>query len=448
MAQILVLDDNAAFRKTLCMALSSRGHDAIPASNGEDALKLAKTQAFDAAFIDMKMPGMNGLDFLDALKMIQPSVAGIILTGFGSIPDAVHAMKLGGFHYLTKPVDMKEIEEVLSQVLSIGYISRIPGDSSTEYHGIVGRNKAIRTVISLMKNVKDSRLPVLIFGESGTGKELIARALHYDSVRKKEPFIPVNCASLKHELLENELFGHVKGAFTGALASKEGLIKAADGGTLFIDEIADMDPLVQASLLRFMENGMVRPLGSSHEVKVSTRIVAAINRNIEEEVRAGRFRMDLYYRLNVCRINVPPLRSRLNDIPMLASHFVSIISENTGTPFSLSCDALLRLRQHSWPGNVRELFHTIQRAVLLDNGGIITQSSIDRSLECTVSPVENVNHEKEESETLEDSEISHILTCLENNKWNISKTALELKINRRTLQRKMTRYGIRNGEPV
>ncbi len=448
MARILVLDDNSGFRKTLCMALTCRGHEASPASNGKEALRLAKKQEFDAAFIDMKMPGMNGLDFLNALKNVQPSVAGIILTGFGSIPDAVHAMKIGGFHYLTTPVDLREIEDVLKQLPSNSTAGGMDDKGSTEYHGIVGANKTLKNVIEVIKNVKDSHLPVLIFGESGTGKELIARALHYDCARKDCPFIPVNCASLKNELLENELFGHVKGAFTGASVSKEGIIKAADGGTLFIDEIADMDPAVQASLLRFMENGMVRPLGSSHEVKVSTRVVAAINRNIEEEVRAGRFRMDLYYRLNVCRINVPPLRSRLNDIPLLVSHFISIISKNTGEPFSVAPDALLRLSKHTWPGNIRELFHTLQRAALLNKGGIITQRSIDRSLECTASTIDNLSWQKEESETLEDSEINHILTCLKNNKWNISKTALELKINRRTLQRKMTKYNISKAELV
>jgi len=448
MARILVIDDNARFRKTLCMALTGKGHDARPAPNGEDALGLAEKEHFDAAFIDMKMPGMSGLDFLDALKDVQPSVAGIILTGFGSIPDAVDSMKLGGFHYLTKPVSMQEIEKVLKQVVSRNGFCAICDNDSSEYHGIVGQNKTIKAVVEVIKNVKDSQLPVLIFGESGTGKELIARALHYDSVRKNSPFIPINCASLKYNLLENELFGHVKGAFTGAIASKEGIIKSADGGTLFIDEIADMDSVVQASLLRFLENGMVRPLGASQEIKVSTRIVAAINRNIEEEVRSGRFRMDLYYRLNVCRINVPPLRSRLDDIPLLVSHFVSIISKNIGAPFSLSPGALERLGEHTWPGNVRELFHTLQRAALLNRGKIITENLIEQSLEFTASPDDNFNREKETTETLKDGEISHIMTCLENNKWNISKTALELKINRRTLQRKMARYNIRRSEPV
>jgi len=249
MARILVIDDNARFRKTLCMALTGKGHDARPAPNGEDALGLAEKEHFDAAFIDMKMPGMSGLDFLDALKDVQPSVAGIILTGFGSIPDAVDSMKLGGFHYLTKPVSMQEIEKVLKQVVSRNGFCAICDNDSSEYHGIVGQNKTIKAVVEVIKNVKDSQLPVLIFGESGTGKELIAGAVHYNSNRKKKNFIKVNCAAIPDDLLESELFGHERGAFTGADKVRIGRFEQADGGSIFLDEIADMSPKTQAKVL-------------------------------------------------------------------------------------------------------------------------------------------------------------------------------------------------------
>lgn len=432
MARILVLDDDPVFRKTLTKALIARGHEATAAESGQEAVRLASSRTFDAAIIDMMMPGMNGLEALSAIKEAQPATACIILTGYGSIADAVSAMRLGGYNYLTKPCGMLEIEDVLSGIkpASASY------KEEESYHGIIGTSRAMRDVVGFIRRVKDSNLPVLISGESGTGKELVARALHFDGRRKNEPFVAVNCATLKPGLLENELYGHVKGAFTGAVDQKDGLLKAADCGTLFIDEIGDMDLSVQASLLRFMETGAFRPLGATKETTVDVRVVAAINSDIEEEVRAKRFRLDLYYRLNVCRIHLPPLRSRPEDIPMLADYFMKRLStQGTGKTFApAALDALIR---HDWPGNVRELLHVVERAAILGTGGPVTAEHLS---ECIGTGVKG---RRNSSKPLDELEKECILTALSTHKWNISRAARALSIDRRTLQRKIVNYGLR-----
>ncbi|WKZ32385.1 MAG: sigma-54 dependent transcriptional regulator [Thermodesulfobacteriota bacterium] len=437
MARILVLDDDRVFRKTLCMALSARGHDVKPAATGDEALAIASSSPFDAAIIDMMMPGMNGFEVLSRLRVARPATACIILTGYGSIADAVTAMKLGGYNYLTKPCSIDEIEKVLSGMT--------PADGpEPACQGMAGSSPAMKEVARFVLRVKDTGLPVLISGESGTGKELVARALHFESVRKEMPFIAVNCASLKAGLLENELFGHVKGAFTGALDSKDGLLRAADNGTLFIDEIGDMELPVQAMLLRFMETGSFRPLGSNREMSVNTRIVAAINKDIEKEVAAGRFRLDFYYRLNVCRVHIPPLRERPEDIPALASFFLERASKARGKRLCFGQGALDILKAHNWPGNVRELKNLIESAAVMSTGEAITEGLLSDSLKRRRSgPLA-----RPETGTLECSERDCIAGVLEANGWNVSRSARVLRIDRRTLQRKIAKYGLRQGGPA
>ncbi|MBI4687870.1 MAG: sigma 54-interacting transcriptional regulator [Nitrospirae bacterium] len=308
------------------------------------------------------------------------------------------------------------------------------------YMGIVGKSSAIKHLVQQIRTVKDSTLPVLITGESGTGKELVAKALHFDSVRKDKPFIAINCASLKPELLENELFGHVKGAFTGAIANKDGLLKAADGGTFFIDEIADMNPVVQASLLRFLETGYFRPLGSTKETKVSVRIIAAINRNIEDEIKAMRFRHDLYYRLNVCRIDIRPLRNRKEDIPLLAGHFLftSPIAKDKGINI-LSPDALDLLQLYQWPGNVRELFNLLGRAALVCDGRVITKKCLLRHIPSTDTSLVQGSFSSIPL-SLNELEQQYIENTVKACGRNISRAARMLGIDRRTLYRKMEKY--------
>ncbi len=436
MARILILDDDRVFRRTLDRAFSSRGYEVWSAGCPEEAIKLASQIEFHCALIDMRMPGMNGLDVIKELKEIRPSIKNIILTGHASIEDAVRTIKLGGYHYLTKPCNMEEIDRVINEALKNS--PSIVEEGQAEYHGIVGRSSGIRRVVELIELIKDMDLPVLICGESGTGKELVARAIHKASKRKDKPFIAINCASLKPELLENELFGHIKGAFTGAMENKEGLVSMANEGTLFIDEMGDMNLVVQASLLRFIETGTFRPLGSTREQRVNTRIVAAINRDIEEEVQKKRFREDLYYRLNVYRINIPPLRERREDIEMLARHFMARLSELRGTSVRLSDGATGRLLTYDWPGNVRELFHLLERVcVLRRDATTITRAHIEDALGSTTArPLSSVS-------PLKESEKRHILTMLKLHRWNITQTARALGIDRRTLQRKMKQYGLR-----
>ena len=437
---ILIVDDDNIFRKHISKALMRRGYKISSAENGAEAVCMAANKPFDAALIDMKMPGMDGIHVITELKEIQPKLMGIILTGYGSIPTAVKAMKIGAYNYLTKPCEIEEIEAVLK----VAYQERvldteinIDSSSSRGYQGIVGNNQKMRKVIDAIQMVKDSSFPVLICGESGTGKELVARAIHFDSIRKEGPFIPVNCASLKPELLENELFGHVKGAFTGATNSKDGLLKVADGGTLFIDEIADMNPTVQASLLRFLETGIFRPLGSTRELKVDVRIVAAINRDIEEEVKAKRFRHDLYYRLNVCRINIPPLRDRKEDIPLLVRHFLASSPMARENPITISPGAMDVLTACPWPGNVRELFNTLSRAMLFSKDSTITKGLIN-----SILPLPRILNTIPQDLSLDDIKKRHIIESLKANRWNISRTAKILGIDRRTLQRKIACYQI------
>ncbi|OGP30618.1 MAG: hypothetical protein A2073_04575 [Deltaproteobacteria bacterium GWC2_42_11] len=434
MAKIIVLDDDHIFRKNICKALIGRGHEVYPAEEGVEAIKLASERSFDAALIDMRMPGMDGIQVLKELKEIRPSIMGIILTGYGSIPDAVKCIKLGGCQYLTKPCNMEDIEEILRGITKE---AKEGAKDSDIYQGIVGISPGIKKVISLIKRMKDSHhLPVIIFGESGTGKELVANALHFDSPRREMPFIAINCVSLKPELLESELFGHVKGAFTGAITTKDGLLNAADGGTLFIDEIADMNPVVQASLLRFIETGIFRPIGSTKETKVNIRIIAAINKDIEEEVRTRRFREDLYYRLNVCRIDIPPLRDRRDDIPLLVKHYLETSPVAKERNITLSCDAIEALMSHHWTGNVRELFNILGRAILLAKEPAITKEHI-------LNFIPSKPTQKDAHSSLDDMGRKHIMETLRVCGWNISRAASTLGIDRRTLQRKMTRYQIR-----
>ena len=432
--RVLVVDDDHAFRKHLSRALIRRGYDVWSAEGGKDAINIVEDKSFDVAIVDLKMQEMDGIQVIEGLKNIQPSIVGIVLTGYGSIPTAVKALKLGAYHYLTKPCQMAELETILKEVKDERNINlrRVPD----HYHGIVGKSQTIQNIIDTIQLVKDTSLPVLISGESATGKELVARAIHFDSCRKENPFIAINCASLKPELLENELFGHVKGAFTGATNCKDGLLKISDGGTLFIDEIADMDLVVQASLLRFIETGLFRPLGATKEVMVNVRIVAAINKDIEDEVKMRRFRHDLYYRLNVCRINIPPLRERKEDIPLLIDHLLTtspLVKDRTVT---ISSSAMEIFLSYNWPGNVRELFNLLGRVILMTKESIITKGHLVTFLPSCI------RKGSDRASSLKDIEKRYIVESLKAHGGNISATARALGIDRRTLQRKISGYRI------
>ena len=436
--KIIIVDDDESLRLHLSKALNRRGHYSLAVSNGNEAIIKLRNEPFDAAVIDIQMMGKDGFQVLQELKEIHPQLIGVMLTGHGSISSAVEATKLGAYDYLTKPCDISELETVLKK--GFHGVIRAMKPFKEIYHGIVGKSTEIKNIIRIINKVKDSPLPALICGETGVGKELAARALHYDSKRSKHQFVAINCASLKTDLLENEFFGHVKGAFTGATDIKDGIVKIADKGTLFIDEVADMDPHIQASLLRFIETGTFRPMGSPKECKVDVRIIAAVNRNIEKEVEEKKFRNDLYYRLNVCRIDIPPLRERMKDIPLLLDYFLASKISADNSKMTITSDARKLLTSLSWLGNIRELFHVMERAILTLEDNLTITADIIKS----ILPTQKTSYPKSLSGiSLESVERVSILNNLKANNWNVSRTAQILGIDRRTLQRKIKRYEIR-----
>ncbi len=443
--RILFADDDETFRRAMARALTKRGHVVAAAAGGEEALAAARTAPPEVALLDLRMPGMDGILLLQALRELEPGLPVVILTGHGTIPSAIEAIQAGAYHYLTKPCEIDEVEHTLRNAARVRAVAqeptsqKLPHEGSRGYEGIIGRSPALLKMIELIEKTKESRSPVLIQGESGTGKELVARALHVGSSRRDRPFVTVNCAGLKPELLENELFGHVEGAFTGASRTKSGLLEIADGGSLFIDEVADMDLAVQASLLRVVETGIFRSLGSTKEKSVKVRFIAAANRSLFDEVEAGRFRQDLLYRLDVVHIAIPPLRERLDDLPLLVEHYLCHSKEAKDKQIVLPRESIDLLRNYRWPGNVRELHHVLERAILLSGGGEVSPAELTAVLQpgarggAQFSPV-----------TLEDSERRHIREMLEKEGGNVSRVSELLGIDRRTLQRKMKRYGLRS----
>ena len=445
---VLLVDDDATFRRALAGALTRRRHRVEVASSATEALRLAQRRSFDVALLDLKMPGIDGIQLMEELKRPNPGLQVVILTGHGTIPSAIDAIQRGAFQYLTKPCDVDDVEGVLqsaqrqAELLCENARLREVVRRSTPYAGIIGDSAPILEVFEIIERTKDSWSPVLIQGESGTGKELVARALHTSSLRRERPFIAINCASLKPDLLENELFGHTEGAFTGASKSKAGLFEVADQGTIFIDEIADMDLRIQASLLRAVESGVFRPLGSTREVKVQVRLIAAANKDLHEEVEAGRFRRDLLYRLDVVHLELPPLRSRPSDIPLLVEHYFQGSREAREKKSCLDAEALEVLKNYDFPGNVRELFHVLERAILLSAGGVIASSELDIVLHPGRQPLRK-SPAAAEPVTLVESETRYIRQLLEREEGNVSRVSHILGIDRRTLQRKMKRYGLR-----
>ncbi len=372
---ILVADDDPAIREAVAKTLSRAGYDVAPAADGTAALEIVRRQPVQLLLADLRMPGLDGLELLRATKAIAPEVEVILITGHGGIEDAVAAMKEGAYDFLTKPFKRAALRKTVEKALEKQHLLqqnralRRQLEDATPQGAIIGTAPAMRRVLDLVAQVAPSNATVLILGESGTGKELIADALHRGSVRREGPCIKVNCAALPETLLESELFGHEKGAFTGAVGRKEGRFELAHGGTLFLDEIGDLSPATQAKLLRVLQEGTFERLGGTKTLKVDVRIVAATNKDLDAEVKARRFREDLFYRLNVISITLPPLRDRAEDIPVLAQHFVERFARRNAKPVEgLTREALDLLMPYRWPGNVRELENVIERAVVLARG--------------------------------------------------------------------------------
>jgi len=447
--RILLVEDDDSLRVTQAMYLEREGFEVVAVSSGGEALRRIAADQYQAVVTDLRLDEVDGLKVLAAVKEKSPETEVILLTGFGSVDTAVEAMKAGAYDYLTKPVDpddlvitLKKAVERLQLRRQVAFLQKEVAQQAG-IGQIVAVSPEMQQLMTLIQQVAQNDATVLIEGESGTGKELMARYIHHSGRKADGPFVAINCGALPESLLESELFGHVKGAFTGAIKDKKGLFEVADGGTLFLDEIGETSPSFQVKLLRILEDGTFRRVGGTMEHRVNVRIIAASNKDITSLVQKGQFRRDLYYRLKVIPIYLPPLRKRVADIKPLAEHFVSHYANHMGRrPISLSPEAIDRLQAHTWPGNVRELENAIERALIFCQGEEIQPS--DLPLEVCMPPVEAFESlESSDDMSMETVEQAHIRRVLEHCQWNRTRAAQELGIGYNTLWRKMKKYGIK-----
>lgn len=450
--RLLIVDDEQTIRR-LCMTVGeSLGFSCLEAGSGEAAFALLEEQPVHMVLTDMVMPRMTGLEFLEQVKRIYPRIEVAVMTGHSSVETAVQAMKLGAYDYITKPfAPLDELRMFLRRMADKVRLEeenlflRERSETETAVHGIIGHSASIQHVLRLISRLKDTRTPVLISGESGTGKELVARALHFRGNLATRPFVAVDCGSLVPTLIESELFGYEKGAFTGALRSKQGLLQSADTGTIFLDEVGELPLEMQAKILRFLQEKEVRPVGSNEKVKVDVRIMAATNRDLEAEYKKGTFRKDLFFRLNVVTISLPPLRERRSDIPILANWFLERLAPGRGV--RISGNAMKALLAYDWPGNVRELENCIERAVALTDQRILDLHDLPASIartELEAVPEPHVIQELAVSSTndLEDLERATIARVFSQVKGDKARAGKMLGISRATLYRKLKRYNI------
>jgi two-component system nitrogen regulation response regulator NtrX len=442
--RVLIVDDEAGIRQALKQVLEYEDLQVRVASSGGEAITIYSEFKPHLVFLDVKMAGLDGLETLSRLRDLDRRAQIVMISGHGTIATAVEATQRGAFDFLEKPLDtdrlLLTVRNALAHVELVGENARLRAASESRYE-MVGNSPTLQAVRELIEKVGPTGARVLITGENGTGKELVARALHQSSPRRDKPFIEVNCAAIPSELIESELFGHMKGSFTGAFADRAGKFEQADGGTLFLDEIGDMSLSAQAKLLRVLQEGVVTRIGGSKTIQVDVRVLAATNKNLQLEIEEGRFREDLLYRLNVVPIEVPPLRDRLEDVPALVAHFAEQIAAGAGVPSKrFADDAIGRLQARSWPGNIRELRNGIERALILASGKTVTGADIDRLL-----PPEAGRGQSFES-FREDTERSFITEQLRQHDWNISETARAMKIPRSNLYKKMERYGLKEPE--
>src|SRR6202795_114983 len=439
--RLLIVDDEQTIRR-LCMTVGeSLGFFCLEAESGDAALALLEEQPVHMVLTDMVMPRMSGIEFLEQVKHTYPRIEVAVMTGHGSVETAVQAMKLGAYDYISKPfAPLDELRLFLRQ----------RSETETAVHGIIGNSTGIQNVLRLISRLKDTRTPVLISGESGTGKELVARALHFRGTMASLPFVAVDCGSLVPTLIESELFGYEKGAFTGALRSKQGLLQSADTGTIFLDEVGELPLEMQAKLLRFLQEKEVRPVGSNQKVKVDVRIMAATNRDLDTEYQKGTFRKDLYFRLNVVTISLPPLRERRSDIPILAAFFLERLAPGRGV--QVSGNAMKAMLAYDWPGNVRELENCLERAVALGDQRIIEINDLPPAIaraEVQTEPRDSAGFSGRATDLratdLEDIERATIERVFSQVKGDKALAGRMLGISRATLYRKLKRYNIGGG---
>jgi DNA-binding NtrC family response regulator len=445
---ILVVDDDAAILEMAKDLLTDAGFEVETAGSGEEALAQVRERDCDVVLSDIQMPGTDGLELLAELRAIRPDTPVVMMTAFGSIRSAVSAMRAGALDYVTKPFQTEELLVALERACERRELEtenrwlRRAVERTTSFGELAGKSPAMNEIYALIRKISSNRSNVLITGESGTGKEVVARTIHFTGARKERPFIPINCSAMPEGLLESELFGHVRGAFTGAHASKQGLFETAQGGTLFLDEIGDMPPALQAKLLRVLQDREIRPVGGTESVKVDVRIIAATNQNLEREIEEGRFREDLFYRLNVIPIPIPPLRERVEDIPVLAAAFLRKHAEDDRSRFTEQ--AMRKLMAAPWPGNARELENCIERALALADSVEIRAGDILVSAD-EGKPGDGSLHDTllrlalERSITLHDLSESYIEAALEASHGRKSAAAKLLDVNRRTLYRREER---------
>lgn len=447
--RILIVDDERGVRAALGQLLEYEGYEVRTAENAVDAIAEYERYRPHLVFLDVKMAGIDGLEALKKIRDLDAAATVVMISGHGTIQTAVEATQLGAYDFLEKPLDTDRILVTLRNALQHLELhaenTRLRETIEARYE-MVGRSYAIRALIDTIERVAPTPARVLITGENGTGKELVSRALHRLSSRANEPFIEVNCAAIPSELIESELFGHMKGSFTGAVSDRAGKFELADGGTLFLDEIGDMSLAAQAKVLRVLEDGVVTRIGGAKPTAVDVRVIAATNKNLEAEIAEARFRQDLYYRLNVVPISVPPLRDRREDIPALVQHFVNLLTQREGmAPRSVAPDAMERLTSYDWPGNVRELRNTIERLLILTTATRITAADVDRLLGRRAAEGTSLGSLLEYrtfEEFREAAERSFLLAKLREMDWNVAETARNLDMPRSNLYKKIERYGL------
>ena len=440
-ARVLVVDDEPMVCLALTNWLEEENYFAQAVEDGPQAIKAVRGENWDIVLLDLRMPGMDGLKVLKKVKEIAPQTVVIMMTAYASIPGAVQAMKEGAYDYIVKPLDVDQLTLMLKrivehqQLITENILLRKRLTEQYEFEDIIGRSEAMQEVFSMIKAVTDTNATVLITGETGTGKELVARAIHSNSSQRYGPFVATSCGALPETLLESELFGYEKGAFTGADRTKKGRFELANGGTLFLDEVGDISMKTQIKLLRVLQEKSFSRLGGTGQIKVDVRLISATNRDLVAAIEEGSFRSDLYYRLNVVSIQLPPLRERKDDVPLLAVHFINKYNVEFNKKFDrVDRKAMDFMMDYHWPGNVRELENVIERALVIDHGPEVQVKHLPF---CNVeSPL------TEEPQSLQEVERIHIEKMLQKNDWNIAKTARLLNIDRSTLHKKIKKFGL------
>jgi len=457
--KILVVDDEQSLRDVLSIMLKRAGYAVTSAMDGEEAIELLNKEIFDLVITDLRMPKIDGMEVLKAVKSASPGTVVLIITAFASADSAVEAMKQGAYDYLTKPFQVDEVQLIIRNALekrrltTENMLLKREMASQSSFAQLVGQSEAMQKVFDVVRKVADSKSNVLICGESGTGKELVARAIHYNSARSVMPFVAVNCSAVPEMLLESELFGHMKGSFTGAIANKAGLFEVADGGTIFLDEIGDTTPTIQVKLLRVIQEREFRRVGGNHDVKVDVRVVAATNKDLEKAVADGSFREDLYYRLDVIPIRLPPLRMRAGDIPLLVTHFLERFAKESGKPKPvISQEAMHVLLSHEWRGNVRELENLIERVVAFATTELVTDAEVHGWLHRPATqsqhptmPMDLTDEGLDLEGLINGIEKDLLLKALERSKWVKKKAARMLRLNTRSFRYRLEKYAIKGG---